>query len=66
MEDRSFSRLVFVGKGRVIINAHSESSAVAEKKTATTEKTKGFSPIGKNPLYQLPKNLPLKHKGFTP
>jgi hypothetical protein len=42
------------GKGRQKINAHRSSSADAKKKNATTEKTKGFSPIGKNPYLKIP------------
>ena len=53
MEDRSFSRLVFIGKGRVIINAHSDSSANAEKKTATTEKQRDFHQSAKIPYINI-------------
>lgn len=45
----------FAGKGRYYSNAHLNPSVDTDNKSATTEKTKGFSPIGKNPYIKIPK-----------
>jgi hypothetical protein len=44
----------FCCKGRQNINACLSPSVDADNKSATTEKTKGFSPIGKNPYIKIP------------
>lgn len=47
-------QLVCDGKGKIYFNAHWIPSVDAEGLIATTEKKKGFLPIGKNPYLKIP------------